>query len=777
MNLDDYLLKLTVKEKIALLSGDGMWHIKHIQKLGFSRFRMADGPHGIRKPMSENPIDMSNSEKATCFPTASLVACSFDEALLYKMGVGIANEAIERNVSMVLGPGINIKRNPLCGRNFEYFSEDPLVSGRLARSYIEGLQSKNVGACLKHYLANNQEKNRMTINTIIDKRALYELYLKGFEEALKAKPWALMTSYNKVNGSYVAESKLFLQAIARNRFDFKGAFITDWGAMNDRVKSFKSGLNLEMPGSKNKILSKAYHDHEIKDFELDRAVKPILWLLDKASTPKTLDKVDNHLLAKEIASESIVLLKNDDVLPLKQDEEIFLVGAFGKRPRIQGAGSSQVNPINPSSLYDVFSANKKAFTYFDGYNLEDPEDRLGFEEVKKGIPTNAKVVLLIGLPESFESEGFDRTHLNIPHVQLELIDLICEKTDQVIVVLQGGAPTLMPYKDKVKGILNAYLPGEAGAEAIFDILYGSVNPSGKLAETYPIKLDDCSSTPFFPGGTNAVYYAESIYVGYRYFDKKGLMVNYPFGHGLSYSTFEYSNLIVSKKTLHKKDHIKLSFDMENTSLIDGKEVVQVYVSDLENLVHRPSQELKQFKKVYLKAKEKTKVELTLDCEDFNYYDVDIDDFRVHQGEFMIKIGSSSRDFKLFETISVFGDIIDPQPASIYDTLERYIATHDFESIFGELPPKENPIHHKIDSNSTIGDIKHTFIGRIIHKSGVKEIKKAHASEVTSKMMIEQFESMPLRAIPLFSNDKFTFKKVNGLIKLLNKDVTGIFKLF
>lgn len=776
MDIDELLTKLTIKEKIALLSGDGMWHLKHYDKLGLPKFMMTDGPHGLRKPKNEDPMGIAESFFATCYPTASLLACSFDVDLMKKLGRALGNEAISQDVSMILGPGINVKRSPLCGRNFEYFSEDPLVSGLMGKAYIEGVQSKNVGTCLKHYLANNQEKNRMTIDTIVDKRALYELYLKGFEIALKAKPWALMTSYNKVNGTYVAESKYFLQAIARNRFEFKGAFITDWGAMNNRLKSFKSGLNLEMPGSKNNELKKAYKNHDILESEVDRAVKPVLWMLNKASEPKTVDKIDYHELAKKIALESIVLLKNESVLPLKTSENIHIIGEFAEKPRIQGSGSSMVNPRKVTSLLEVFRESNVNFTYQPGYFLEDLENTSRFEPALNGVKNADKVVFMLGLPESFESEGFDRTHLNLPHIQLDLLNQVIELGKEVIVVLQGGAPSLMPYKDKVKGIINMYLAGESGYEALFEILFGRTNPSGKLAETYPIKLDDCSSAPFFPGGKHSVYYAESIYVGYRYYDKKGLMVNYPFGYGLSYSEFEYSNLVLTKKTLKKKEHLIVKVDVENKSNIDGKEVIQVYVSNLGQLVHSPSQELKAFKKVLIKAKEKVTVEFDLSYNDFSYFDVDIDDFRVHQGNYAIKVGSSSRDLNLIEEIVIHGDDIDPQPNSVYDTLERYISTHDFEEIYGHLPPKDDTIHHKFELNSTIGDIKQKNIGKLIYKIGIKEIKKANANEATRKMMIEQFESMPLRAIPLFSHDKISLKRVKGIIKILNKDLTGVFML-
>ena len=777
MDLYQHLKKLSIKEKLSLLTGDGLWNIKHYPKLGLKRFMMTDGPHGIRKQKSNDALGIAESYIATCFPTASLLACSFDESLLYEVGQALAQEAINQDVSMILGPGINIKRSPLCGRNFEYFSEDPVVAGILAKSYIEGVQSKQVGVSLKHYLANNQEKNRMTIDTIVDKRALYEIYLKGFGIAIQAKPWSIMTSYNQVNGKYVAESKLYLTAIARNRFEFKGAFITDWGAMNDRVQSLKAGLSLEMPGSKNKVLINAYKKGLITDKEIDNAVKPILWMLEKASVEKHKTNQYYHDVALKAALESIVLLKNDDdILPLKKQESIALIGAFFKQPRFQGSGSSKVNPVTVDTLIDQFEFDKTTFEYASGYHVDNHEDDTLIDEALKIIKNKDKVILSVGLTDSFESEGFDRTHMNLPIQQLKLIERVCDNHPNVIIILQGGAPTLMPYKDQVKTIINAYLPGEAGGNALYQILYGLHNPSGKLAESYPLKLDDTPSYPFFPGGTKSVYYAESIYVGYRYYDKKGLMVNYPFGHGLSYTSFKYDNLTLSTDTLNEKDALTISFKLTNTGDCDGKEVVQVYITDLSNDVHKPSQELKAFKKVLVKKQSSELVQIELPYDDFNFYDVDIDDFRVKQGEYEIRVGSSSRDIRLTSTLYVQGDVIEPQAPSVYDMLDRYISVHDFELIYGELPLRDDNMHHKFHLNSTIKDIKHTRIGSMIYKIGIKEMNKIEVDDTTKRMMKEQFESLPLRAMPLFSKDKFSYNRVCGLVKLLNKDISGITKL-
>lgn len=777
-NLQKNLEKLTTQEKLNLLSGDGLWHIKHYDKLGLKRFMMTDGPHGLRKQASNDAMGIAASHKATCFPTASLLACSFDPNLMYDMGQALAKEAISQDVSMILGPGINMKRSPLCGRNFEYFSEDPYLAGTLSKSYIEGVQSLNVGTCLKHYFANNQEKHRMTVDAIIDKRAMYEIYLKGFGIAIQGKPWAIMTSYNKVNGSYVAESKWYMSAIARNRYGFKGAFITDWGAMNDRVASLKAGLSLEMPGSKNNILTKAYKKGLIQDQELDFAVKPLLWMLEKGSHPKEKMPIDHHHeLARKIASESMVLLKNEGILPLKSNQSIALIGRFAKEPRIQGSGSSKVNPNRVDSLFDVFQKENIAFEYADGYTLDQKENPNHIKEALTICEHKDVVVLSVGLTELFESEGYDRTHLNIPQQQLKLIDAITKQCHNVVIVLQGGSVTLMPYKDHVQAILNAYLPGEAGALAIYDILFGHVNPSGKLAETYPVHLDDTSSYPFFPGGTKSVYYAESIYIGYRYFDKKGLMVTYPFGYGLSYSTFKIDNVRLSNKHLKTNHGLKITMDVTNTSNMDGKEIVQIYVSDLGIEVHKPSQELKAYQKVFVRANSKVEITMTLNYSDFDYYDIEIDDFRVKKGQYEIKVGDSSRTFYHIETIQVDGDVIDETEPTIYHTFDRYISVHDFENLYGTLPPKEDTEKHKYHLNSTIGEIKDTRIGGIIHKIGIKEIQKTPTDEATKRMMKEQFEELPLRAIPLFSGDKFTHKRVLGLIDIMNKHpFRGLVKL-
>lgn len=777
-NLQKNLEKLTVQEKLNLLSGDGLWYIKHNEKLGLKRFMMTDGPHGLRKQASNDAMGIAASHPATCFPTASLLACSFDTNLMYELGQALAKEAIHQDVSLILGPGINMKRSPLCGRNFEYFSEDPLLAGTLSKSYIEGVQSLNVGTCLKHYFANNQEKHRMTVDAIIDKRAMYEIYLKGFGIAIQAKPWAIMTAYNKVNGSYVAESKLFMSAIGRNRYGFKGAYITDWGAMNDRVASLKAGLSLEMPGSKNKILWKAYKKEQITDGEIDFAVKPLLWMLEKGSQKKEKMPIDHHHeLARKIASESMVLLKNEGILPLKIDQKVALIGRFAKEPRIQGSGSSKVNPNKVDTLFDIFTQENITFEYADGYSLDQNEYPHHILDALKVCESKDVIVLSVGLTELYESEGYDRTHLNLPQQQLKLIDAITEKHNNVVIVLQGGSVTLLPYKDDVKAILNAYLPGEAGALAIYDLLYGKVNPSGKLAETYPIHLDDTPSYPFFPGGTKSVYYAESIYIGYRYYDKKGLMVSYPFGFGLSYSTFNIHNVHFSSNHIKANKSIQVTMDVTNTSNIDGKETVQIYITDLGTEIHKPSQELRAYQKVWVKANDTVKVTFDIQHSDFDYYDTEIDEFRVKKGQYEIKIGDSSRTFYHIEVVQVDGDTVDPTESTVYHTFDRYISVHDFEDLYGTLPPKEDTEKHKYHLNSTIGEIKDTRIGGLIHRIGIKEIQKTPADAATKKMMKEQFEELPLRAIPLFSGDKFTHRRVLGLIDIMNKHpFRGLVKL-
>lgn len=778
MTINEALKVLTIKEKIALLSGDGMWHIKHLPKLGYDRFMMTDGPHGIRKQVKTDGIGISESYKATCFPTASLLACSFDKNLIYEVGKHIAKEAINQDVSMVLGPGINIKRSPLCGRNFEYFSEDPLLSGLLGEAYIRGVQSEHVGTSLKHFFANNQEKNRMTVDAIIDKRAMYEIYLRSFEIAIQAKPWSIMTAYNKVNGKYSAESKLHLTAIARNRYGFNGAFITDWGAMNNRIDSIKAGLSLEMPGSKQKELYKAYKAALITEDEIDFAVKPILWLLDKASkSKKTKTNQYYHDIAKKAALESIVLLKNDDqILPFNEDEKILYIGSMIKTPRYQGSGSSRVNAIEVISLYDSLIAHNRDFHYCEGYRLDGLDDQNLIDEAMELAKHYKKIVISIGLTDIYESEGFDRTHMNIPLNQLKLLDGIKTVSNDVVVILQGGSVTTMPYKDDVKGILNLYLGGEAIGEATQDILYGIHNPSGKLAETYPVRLDDCPSTPFFPGGNKSVYYAESIYVGYRYYNKKGLVVNYPFGYGLSYSQFKYQELKLSHETLREKEILKIQVTVSNLSNRDGKEVIQIYVSDLNQIVHKPTSELKAFEKIEIKAFNTVTIDIELPFKAFEYYDVEIDDFRVLDGHYLIQIGSSSRDIHLEKEVTIMGEKVDPEKPSLYTTLERYINIHDFEEIYGLLPTREHSDHIKFNLNSTVNDIKHTKIGHVIYNMGYKEINKSTADEPTKKMMINQFESLPLRALSLMSNDKLTLKRTKGLIQLMNKDIRGLLKL-
>lgn len=661
-NLKELVEKMTLEEKAAMCSGADFWHTEAVERLGIPASMVSDGPHGLRKQNEEGDhLGVNESIKAVCFPAGCGTAASFNRELLTKMGEVIGNECQAEGISVILGPAVNIKRSPLCGRNFEYYSEDPLVATEIAGALIKGVQSKNVGTSIKHFLANNQETRRMSSDSRVDERTLNEIYIAAFEGAIKKqKPWTVMCSYNKINGVYAAENYQYLTETLRNKWGFDGYVMSDWGAINNRVGDLKAGLDLEMPtslGANDKLIVEAVQNGELEESVLDTAVERILNIVfrfeENRDKDATWNKDEDHEMARKVAEETIVLLKNEEnILPLSEKENIAFIGKYAKTPRYQGGGSSHINSHKITSALDEVSGMSN-IVYAQGYI--DEEDKTDEKLLAEAIETakNAKyAVIFAGLPDAFESEGFDREHMAMPNCQNELIAKVAEVQPNTIVVLHNGSPIEMPWIDKVKGVLEAYLGGQAVGGAVCDILFGKVNPSAKLPETFPLKLEDNPSYLSYFGEGDMVEYREGIFVGYRYYDKKKMDVLFPFGYGLSYTTFAYSNLTVDKENMKDTDMLSVSVDVTNTGSMAGKEVVQLYVGDKESTVIRPVKELRDFAKVELAPGETKTVTFILDKRAFAYYNVELHDWHVESGEFDILICKSSRDIVLSKTITV-----------------------------------------------------------------------------------------------------------------------------
>ena len=744
--------EMTLEEKASMCSGLDSWHTKGLKRLGIPSIMMADGPHGLRKQAKER--DHSESIPAICFPSGATLACSWDRKLIEKVGIALGEECQAEGVSIILGPSANIKRSPLCGRNFEYFSEDPYLSSQMAEHHIKGIQSQGVGASLKHFLANNQEHRRMSVDTIIDERTLRETYLASFEEAVKqAQPWTVMCSYNKVNGEYCSENKYLLTDILKDEWGHKGFVISDWGAVNERVKGLAAGLELEMPSSGgvgDKKIIKAVESGQLAEEVLDKAVIRLLTVILKAENNKkenvSYDKDEHHQLAREVARECIVLLKNEDnILPLKKNGTIALVGAFAKTPRYQGGGSSHINPTKIDNAHNEMvkiAGNSVKIKYAQGYPLDSDEiAEILINEAKEAAKNTDIAVVFVGLPERYESEGYDRNHMDIPENHKNLIEAVAEVQKNIVVVLSNGAPIEMPWVGKVKGIVETYLGGQAVGGAIADILFGITNPCGKLAETFPKKLSHNPSYINFPGEEDKVEYKEGLFVGYRYYDAKGIEPLFPFGYGLSYTNFEYTDISVDKNEIKDTDIVTVKVRVKNIGSIAGKEIIQLYIRDIVSSVIRPLKELKEFEKVELQPGEEKKVTFTLDKRSFAYYNVDIKDWHVESGDFEILIGKSSKEIVLRKTINVQSTV---------------------------------NLRKKFHRNSTVGDLMNDPKGKMIIEKTMQQFKQHkgmgfNLSQMqNSEMGKALMRYMPLRGLINFSGGAFNEEMLDGLIAQLNK---------
>ncbi|NLA86504.1 MAG: glycosyl hydrolase [Clostridiales bacterium] len=728
--INKIIAQMTLEEKAGLCSGADVWHTKAVKRLGVPSVMMSDGPHGLRKQAEEGDhLGIHDSIKAVCFPAGCALAASFDRELLSAVGEALGNECQAEGVGILLGPAINIKRSPLCGRNFEYFSEDPFLTGELAAAFINGVQSKNVGTSAKHYLANNQETRRMSVSAEADQRTLREIYLAAFETPVKmAKPWSVMCSYNKVNGEYVAESRKYLTDVVRDEWGFDGFVVSDWGAVNDRVRDLIAGLELEMPfsgGARDREIADAVRSGQLDEAVLDSAVERILNIVyritENRDSAAVFDREADHALAREAAAETAVLLKNNGVLPLREGLKIAFIGQYAAAPRYQGGGSSHINAHKVTSALDAAPAGVIYAKGFD--DAADTLDQALLHEALAAAKSADAAVIFAGLPDAWESEGFDRPHMRMPDAQNELIMKIAAVQPNTIVVLHNGAPVEMPWLDNVKGLLEVYLGGEAVGGAVIDILYGKTNPSGRLPESLPKKLEDNPSYLNFPGEGDTVGYREGIFVGYRYYDKTKRDVLFPFGFGLSYTTFKYTNLQLSTSRIKDTDTLVVSMDVTNTGSVFGKETVQLYVADQESTVTRPVKELRGFDKISLSPGETKTVVFRLNKRAFAYYSTEIADWYVESGAFDIIIAKSAAEPVLTKTVHV---------ESTASLPHRYTA----DSIFLDIRKDEKA-----------WALVEPLLGGTMFGGG--ERSETEAAAISPEMLTAMLDFMPLRSLLSF----------------------------
>lgn len=774
--------QMTLEEKAHLCSGMDFWHMNGVERLGLKPVMVTDGPHGLRKQgETADHLGINQSVPATCFPPACASACSFDPELLEQAGEAMGEECRQERVAVLLGPGANIKRHPLCGRNFEYFSEDPLLSGRIAAGLIRGVQSRNVGTSLKHYLANNQEKARLVSNSVIDERALREIYLAGFEIAVKeAQPWTLMCSYNQINGTYASDNKRMMSDIPRGEWGYGGAIMTDWGAMNDRVQAIRAGLDLEMPGpcaENEKQIRDAVAQGQISEAELDACAERLtaLLLLAGENTPQPYDAAAHDELARRVARESAVLLKLGKALPAAKDAKAAVIGAFAKTPRYQGAGSSKINPHHVTSLCDALDARGLPYIWAAGYEPEqsEPDEALIHAAVEAAGQADV-IFACVGLPDSYESEGFDRTHMEIPASQNALMDALIATGKPVVAIISTGSVVRLPWREKVDSILLLYLAGQNGGSAAADLLYGDANPCGKLAETWPLALEDVPCGGNFGHGGN-IEYRESIFVGYRYYDKAGKTVAYPFGHGLSYTTFAYSDLSVLPLQGGEAG-ASVRCRVTNTGSREGAEVVQLYIAPPKSAAFKPVRELRAFEKVVLKPGESRELIFSLCSRAFAYYNPGIADWFVESGEYRVEIGASSRDIRLAQPVQIESRQEGQAPDHREDAPGYYtpdgpaqITRAQFEAVLGREVEPWRPVR-PFTRNSTLGELQTSELGqRMIGQVKQGMAAMAGGNDEVSAMLDAMLHDMPLRQLSMMAGPAFAGENLEHLLAQLNAE--------
>ena len=753
-DLKELIAKMTLEEKASMCSGADFWHTEAVERLGIPAMMVSDGPHGLRKQDQEaDNLGVNDSIKAVCFPAGCGTAASFNRELITEMGEALGEECQAEGVGVILGPAVNIKRSPLCGRNFEYYSEDPYVASEMAGALIAGVQSKNVGTSIKHFLANNQEHRRLSSSSEIDERTLHEIYLAAFEGAVKKeKPWTVMCSYNRINGTYAAQNKETLTDILRGEWGFDGFVMSDWGAVNDRVPDLEAGLDLEMPSSggiNDRLIVEAVKNGRLKEEVLDRAVERILNIVyryeENRDKTAVFHRDKDHELARKVAEETCVLLKNEDsILPLDEKAEIAFIGKYAVKPRYQGGGSSHINSHKVTSAWDCVK-DWGNISFAEGFrdDADQTDEALLTEAVELAKQARAAVIFA-GLPDSFESEGFDRTHMRLPDCQNELIGRVAAVQPNIVVVLHNGSPVEMPWADSVKGILEAYLGGQAVGAAVVDILFGKVNPSGKLPESFPYHLEDNPSYLYYLGEGDRVEYREGVFVGYRYYDKKKMAVRFPFGYGLSYTTFAYSEPKLSAARIRDTDTVTIRVDVTNTGSRAGKEAVQLYVSAPDSKVIRPVRELRDFDKIELAPGETKMVSFTLDKRAFAYWNTDIHDWYVESGKYLLQIGGSSRDIAIEQEVYV-------------ESTGKLPRHYTMDTPFGDL--MDDPEAMKLLAPLMKIDF--------LEKKEDGDTTDAAAEAISADMKAAMMKYMPLRGSFSFASGGVTPEQVQEVLDKLN----------
>ena len=752
----ELIAQMTLEEKAGLLSGEDFWHTKGVERLGVPRSMVSDGPHGLRKQDEQaDHLGINDSIKAVCFPAASATAASFDPDMIEKMGEALGDACQHEKLSVLLGPAVNIKRTPLCGRNFEYFSEDPYLTGVMATALIKGIQSKNVGTSIKHFALNNQEHRRMSSSSECDERTIREIYFPAFEMAVKeAQPWTVMCSYNRINGTFASEHPWLLTDVLRKEWGFEGYVMSDWGAVSDRVAGVAAGLDLEMPASGGindrkvvEAVKAGKLDEKLVDLCCERILNIIFRYVENAKPETPWDKEAQHLQAAEVAADCMVLLKNEGgILPLNKEDEIAFIGEFAEKPRFQGGGSSHINCFKTTGAVEAAKGLK--VTYARGYDVAADDAPADMIAEAVAAAKKAKVaVVFAGLPDAYESEGYDRTHMRMPESQNKLIEAVAEANPNTVVVLHNGSPVEMPWIGRVKGVLEAYLGGQAVGLAEVKVLFGDVNPSGHLPESFPIKLEDNPSYLFYGGEPAGTDYREGIFVGYRYYDKKKMDVLFPFGYGLSYTTFEYSGLKLSADKIKDTDTVTATVTVKNTGTRTGKTVAQVYVGDVEGYVNaiRPVRELKAFKKVELQPGESKEVSFTLCKRAFATWRNEIHDWFVENGEFSIEVGDSSACLPLKATVTV-------------ESTQKLPAHYDMNSIVMDLmkDPKAKEV---------IMPLVHGAAAIFGDGEGGSDVANEAVSE---EMTMAMLQYMPLRSMLGFSGGSVTGEMIDEMLKKMNE---------
>ncbi len=776
--------QMTLEEKASLCSGKNSWYLKGIPRLGLPEIMVADGPHGLRKQINDQDyLGLTASVPAVCFPPACATACSFDPYLLQEIGSAIGEECRQENVAVLLGPGINIKRSPLCGRNFEYFSEDPYLSGQLAAAFINGVQSQHVGTSLKHFAANNQEKRRLTVDAVIDERTLREVYLAGFETAvMRSSPWTVMCSYNRVNGEYASQNKQLLTDILRTEWGFDNLVVSDWGATFERVNGLAAGLDLEMPhtGPTNDTrIFDAVKTGKLDEQVLDQAAERVTELILKSQNRKPMryDVNAHRALARRAAAESAVLLKNENgILPADPSLKAAVIGTFAHAPRYQGTGSSKLNPIRIDSALDEFAARGIQVEYAPGYpeDNDEPDNTLIAQAcaVAKGKDI---VYLFAGLPDSYESEGFDREDMHKPLSHVRLIEAVSAVNPHVVVVLHGGAPMELPWADKAQAILLMYLGGEAVGTATVDLLLGDVNPCGKLAETWAFNYSDVPTAPHFPGYPLSVEYREGLYVGYRYYDTAEKPVRYSFGFGLSYTQFAYRDLTLSSSQLDADKSVRINCRIRNCGDRPGKEIVQLYIHANTPEVFRPQQELKGFAKIKLQPGEEKEVTFEVSARDLAFYNTKIGDWSTLPGDYEIRVGASSQDIRLQANLRFESSRTIPLPeyrkiSPTYFDITNGVQPSDqeFQALLGRpLPERERRPGSRHTLNSTLTDIQDHWFGRVLMLYIKRELKKMAKDSPDLKMLAEKMlADLPLRFLTTMGGG-LSMLQVEAIVQILN----------